>query len=77
VLCCAPGKLTVVWDLDMVTVIDSPFKNDKITPGPLGGRPAPPRLPELSPAPRIPERGQGFGFRGNLNLKFRVELPLV
>ena len=75
-LCCAPGKLSVGFRY--ATLLDSPFKNDKITPGPGGRpRPAPPRLPELSPAPRIPERGQGFGFRGNLNLKFRVELPLV
>ena len=56
-VCCA----TVVWDLDILIDSGDPSKMIKSTP--CGPAPA----WELSPAPRIPERGQeevsGLGFR--------------
>ena len=58
-VCCA----TVVWDLDILTLIDSGDPSKMIKSTPCGPAPA----WELSSAPRIPERGQedvsGFGFR--------------
>ena len=72
-VCCA----TVVWDLDILTLIDSGDPSKMIKSTPCG-----PALPGSSPRPREYRRGvkrtfrvSGLGFRGNL--KFRVELPLV